>query len=116
MNFDGRHVLIVEDEPIIAFGLEDMLVAEGASVSVATALDEAEDLLADIKPDWAILDVNLRGTKSYGFASDLEGRGIGYIFATGYGDAEHPPDFQRVPTITKPYSIQHIRDAITRLT
>lgn len=115
MNFENRHLLIVEDEPIIAFSLEDMLLAEGASVSLATALDEAEDLLQEIEPDWAILDVNLRGTKSYGLASALGEKGIGYIFATGYGDAEHPPEFRAVPTITKPYSLQHIREALSQL-
>ncbi len=115
MNFANRHVLIVEDEPIIAFGLEDLLVGEGANVSLATALGEAEDMLDEIDPDWAILDVNLRGSKSYSLAASLVEKGVGFIFATGYGDAEHPPEFRAVPTITKPYSLDHIRQALSQL-
>lgn len=115
MKLDGARLLILEDEPIIAFGLEDMLLDEGAQVSLATALDEAEDHLAGGSFDCAILDVNVRGEKSYGFAEALKDRGIRFIFATGYGEGAHPDEFMDVPTITKPYSIEQIRDTLARL-
>lgn len=112
MNLDGKRILILEDEPIIAFGLEDMLVEEGALVSLATALDEADAVLAGSEFDCAILDVNVRGEQSYPFAEKLRGKEIRFIFATGYGEAAHPDEYSDIPTITKPYSIQQIKDAL----
>ena len=38
-----------------------------------------------------------------------------FIFATGYGEGAHPDEFMDVPTITKPYSIEQIRDTLARL-
>ena len=115
MKLDGSHLLILEDEPIIAFGLEDMLVEQRAQVTLATALDEAFGHLEGGSYDCAILDVNVRGEKSYEFAAALRERGIPFIFATGYGECAHPEEFSTVPTITKPYSLQQIIDALEPL-
>ncbi len=62
-----------------------------------------------------LLDVNVNGAKSYPFAEELRGREVPIIFATGYGDAEHPPQFAGMPTLTKPYSRQQLAEAIERL-
>ena len=104
MNLAGKHVLILEDEPIIAFALEDILIDQGASVVSANSLSEARKTLATDNYDFAILDVNLHGEKSYPIAGELKERAIPFAFATGYGDAEHPEEFAGVPTLTKPYS------------
>lgn len=115
MTIDGMHFFILEDEPIIAFGLEDLLLDEGAKVSLATALDEAEELLGSASFDFAILDVNVRGEKSYGVARKLLDQGVPVMFATGYGDNAHADGFENVPTVTKPYSIHQIKDAVEQL-
>ena len=104
MNLAGKHVLILEDEPIIAFALEDILIDQGASVVSANSLSEARKTLATENYDFAILDVNLHGEKCYHIAGVLKERAIPFDFATGYGDAEHPEEFAEVPTLTKPYS------------
>ncbi len=114
MILDGLRILVLEDEPIIAFALEDMLAAEGAAVMLATSIEEASEQLAQGPVDCAILDVNLHGTKSYPVAYLLRQSDARFIFATGYGDAEHPADLAEVPTVTKPYSIGEIRDALNR--
>ena len=47
MSLNGKHILVLEDEPIIAFALEDMLIEEGATVSVFSSIEQArEGLLA----------------------------------------------------------------------
>ena len=65
-RFSGRRVLLVEDEPIVAWLLKDMLVDLGCSivgpaadVNQALAMIEAESI------DVAVLDANLRGQMSY---------------------------------------------------
>ncbi len=112
MTLDGLHILVLEDEPIIAFALEDMLLDEGATVTLATSIEEATGKLETVAVDCAILDVNLHGEKSYPIAYMLRSTGALFIFATGYGDAEHPADLADVPTVTKPYAIGQIKDAL----
>lgn len=110
-----RTVLILEDELIIAFALEDMLADMGAEVLMASTVDEALTKLDDRPIAIAVLDVNVAGSKSYPVADELHRRGVPLIFATGYGDAEHPPHFARTPTLTKPYSRQQLVTAIEAL-
>lgn len=105
--------LILEDEPIVAFALEDMLIDLGfETVQVATTIEEAIRCLEDSTPNAAILDVNIRGQRSYGVAAALTTRRVPFIFATGYGDAEHPDCFKAVATLTKPYTQEQIRVAL----
>ena len=112
MTIDGATILILGDEPIIGLALEDMLMRHGASVLHASRIDEARALIATKKLDSAVLDVNVHGTQSYSVAGLLAERRIPFIFATGYGDRSHPPEFIDIPTIAKPYSAQDIRRAL----
>lgn len=110
---DGLSVMILEDEPLVAFALEDMLLELGAKrVGLATTVADALLLLNDFEPDVAVLDVNIRGDRSYGVAYELRRRGVPFIFATGYGDAEHPETLKSVQTLTKPYSSQDLRSTL----
>lgn len=109
---NGISVLILEDEPLVAFALEDMLVELGSKdVWLATTIEEAFRILASLTPDFAVLDVNIRGDRSYGVADELGRRGVPFVFATGYGDAEHPEALMSVPTLTKPYSPDDLSSA-----
>ena len=108
----GRKVLILEDELIIAFALEDMLGDLGAEVIVTSTLDEAFQRVGESDISLAVLDVNVQGAKSYPFAEELARRDVPLIFATGYGEAEHPAVFAGAPTLTKPYSRQQLIEAI----
>lgn len=110
---DTTSVLILEDEPLVAFALEDMLFDLGSKdVQLATTIAEALCYLDGRTPSFAVLDVNIRGERSYGVAGELSRRGVPFIFATGYGDAEHPEMMKSVPTITKPYSLDDLRSAL----
>lgn len=111
MMFEQSRILILEDEPIIGLALEDLLASRGATVVNTSRLDEARDALAQ-PIDAAILDVNVHGQMSYPVAAALAERAIPFIFATGYGDSSHPPEFGAVPTISKPYSAEDIRKAL----
>ncbi len=110
---ESRQVLIVEDEPTIGLSLEDMLEDLGwGTIGIATRVAQALSLLEGATPDAAILDVNLHGERSYAVADVLAARGIPYIFATGYGDTEHPERHRQAPTVTKPYTMADIRTAL----
>ena len=74
---EGRSILIVEDEPLIAMMLEDFLDSLGHKVrgtcdNVQSALDEVEKGGFDL----AILDVNLKGENVWPVASRLRERNV----------------------------------------
>ena len=92
-----------------------MLIEEGATVSVFSSIEQAREGRANETFDYAILDVNLHGSKSYPLAHELKADEIPFAFATGYGDAEHPKELAHSVTITKPYSVVQIRAAIESL-
>jgi PAS domain S-box-containing protein len=101
---DGRRVLVVEDEPLIALEVETELVEAGAevvgpagSVEAALALIESESL------DAVLLDANLAGRPVDAVAGTLAARGIPFAFASGYGPAGLPEGFRDRPLIGKPF-------------
>ncbi|MDB5772728.1 MAG: signal transduction histidine kinase, partial [Burkholderia sp.] len=108
-NLNGKRVLIVEDQMLIALDLEQILEDAGLSV-VATVTSSAEALayLDKDLPDVAILDVNLGDGNSEPIAAALQTKGVPFIFATGYGDGGIGQAFTAIPVVRKPYS----RDAI----
>ncbi|MEH6685228.1 MAG: response regulator [Qipengyuania sp.] len=110
MPLTGKRILVVEDEPIIAFSLEDMLLEDGADVVAVGSLEEGLDQVEAAAFDFAILDINLHGKKSYPIAFELVRKGVRFVFASGYGDAEHPAELADVTTLTKPYVLDDIRD------
>jgi CheY-like chemotaxis protein len=111
----GLAILVLEDEPVIALTLEDMLLDAGAEPVVAGSLQAADEVLAARQFDAALLDVNVGEASSYKLASKLQARGIPFVFATGYGNALHTPAFTDVPTIAKPYNLSDIEIALASL-
>ena len=104
-DLSGLSILVVEDEAIIALMIEDMLSPLGCtSVLHASAVAPALVLLAEEKPDAALLDVNLGGEPAYAIAERLEALQIPFIFASGYGSVGLPPRWSQRPVIQKPFT------------
>jgi CheY-like chemotaxis protein len=109
----GVRVLIVEDEPLVAIMLEEMLEELGANVAAnAMRLEEALLLAADCDFDAAVLDVNLSGARSYPVADKLRERGIPFVFATGYGSSALADSYEDDRLIHKPYSLTDIEQVL----
>lgn len=84
----GWCVLIVEDEPIIAFDLATTLEEAGAAVlGPAMNLEQAESLSSNGAIAAAVLDVRLGEETIAPVASKLASRGVPLIFHTGHADA-----------------------------
>ncbi|MBB2204253.1 HWE histidine kinase domain-containing protein [Gluconacetobacter takamatsuzukensis] len=109
-----RTILVLEDEFIIAMELEDVLGMEhGARVHIASTLQAAFDILEAHSVDVAILDVNIAGESSLPVARALSGRGIPFLFATGYGSASSAISaFPDVPVLAKPYTMAGVVAAL----
>ena len=111
----GLSVLMVEDQLLIAMDVQTMLANEGASVETASSVKEALHSLSLIQPDVAILDVNLGNGSSLPLAHVLTGRGIPFVFATGYGEnGLIPASLAEVPIVRKPYDIAGLTAALAR--
>jgi CheY-like chemotaxis protein len=111
-----RRVLIVEDEVLIALMLQDMLADAGLKVeAVANSLDAGIELATNVAVDMAILDINLNGEDVYPIAAILRGRGIPFIFSTGYGAGGVRPEFDGAPRVVKPYQQDLLVAALHRL-
>lgn len=109
--------LIVEDEPLVAMMLEEMLLELGHSVfGLASDVGEAMRLAVTGRFDIAILDVNVRGKESFPVADILIERGLPVIFATGYGRNGCHERFANFPVLTKPYLIEELASAISGCT
>ncbi|MBO9622475.1 MAG: response regulator [Sphingomonas sp.] len=103
----GKRVLLVEDEPIVAMALEDMLDALGCTVlGPATRLAEGVALAEGEPIDAAILDINLMGDTSTPIADVLRLRDVPFAFASGYGTV--PEGYEEAPLIEKPYREQDV--------
>jgi light-regulated signal transduction histidine kinase (bacteriophytochrome)/CheY-like chemotaxis protein len=103
-------VLILEDQLVIAVGLEQILMNAGIDdVITAGSESEAIKLLATRKPDVAVLDINLGNGTSIEVADELGRRKIPFLFATGYGDSIIiPGHLKHVPVLRKPYDAHSI--------
>jgi CheY-like chemotaxis protein len=99
-------VLIVEDDPIIGLGFEDMILGFGVkTVRTAASVAQALDMIRDRAPDFALLDVGLVREKSFAVAERLEALQIRFVFVTGYGaDVRLPAAFAARPRLLKPCS------------
>jgi DNA-binding response OmpR family regulator len=85
------NVLIVEDEYFIADDLAAAFTDAGINVvGPVSTLDEALGVVAEVRPDAAILDVNLRGQDVYALADRLSDLGVPFAFATGYARSALP--------------------------
>ncbi|MBO9575309.1 MAG: response regulator [Sphingobium sp.] len=100
----GCSVLVVEDEYLIARDISSALRAQGAHV--VGPCPNAEVALAVLEhPDpinGAVIDVNLRGVRSFKLAKTLEERGIRFVIATGYDEEVLPAALADKPRCPKP--------------
>lgn len=110
---EGLRVFVVEDEAMLFFMAEDMLMELGAAqVWHAARLPEALAFLDSERPDVAMLDVNLAGEQAYPVAEKLARASIPFVFATGYGSAGIPESFRGRPAIQKPFTSEMLSSAL----
>ena len=110
---DRLSVLVVEDEAIISFLIEDMLGELGArDVRHAGTLAAALAQLDTRMPDLAVLDVNLGGERVYPVAERLEAASIRFVFITGYGKSGMDPRWYSHIVVQKPFNLEAMAAAL----
>ncbi len=112
-----RRILVVEDEPSIAFALEADLRTEGYGVTVTSTGDEALRLARDESFDLILLDVMLPGTDGFEVCRSLrrgDGRTPIIMLTSKAGEAEKVMGLELGADdyVTKPFSPRELRARI----
>ena len=107
-------VLVVEDEFLIAMDLECLLRQHGFRVlGPAATVAAALRLLDGEVPDVALLDVNLRGEKVTPVAEVLRVRGVPFVLASAYDDAQLTAAILvEAPNVGKPIDVRRLLTAL----
>jgi CheY-like chemotaxis protein len=104
-SLQGCRVLVVEDEPLIAWDLTEVLREQGAEIIGPSGDVEGALRLLATAPivDVALLDVSLDNHESvFAVAEELRSRDIPFVFCTGYTAADVTQRFGEVPHCEKP--------------
>lgn len=103
---NGRRILVVEDDYLLAESLNDLLVEAGVHVLGPVGnVPEALSLVTSGQTiDGALLDVNVRGQPVFPVADALLERGVPFSFCSGYDRYTLPPRFAHLSHCMKPYN------------
>ena len=113
-DLQGRRVLVLEDDYLLATDLERWLKCAGAVVVGPFAgTEEALQALAENPPHAALLDINLGDAPSFEMAGALDQASIPFVFVTGYEGL--PERWRHIPHVVKPFEERALLDALRRL-
>ena len=123
VSWNGKRVLIVEDEIILAILLADHLRELGAEIVGPIAdVTRALQVASHGNISGAILDVNLGAAEVWPVARMLAARCIPFIFTTGFSLVTASCEtklqaamFGHVPKLSKPYRETDAADALSAL-
>jgi CheY-like chemotaxis protein len=107
----GLHLLMVEDEMMLAMSLADLLERAGCKVAKAPSIDKALALIERETLDGALLDINVRGTHVYPVADALAEREVPFVFMTGYDESAIEENWRDRPVVRKPFTIETLEQA-----
>jgi CheY-like chemotaxis protein len=109
---ERRHILVVEDQAILALSIGDLVDSFGYRVvGPATSLRQALLLVESCCIDGALLDRDLGGESSEPLAELLRQRHIPFAWATGVRPAPRGP----VPVLRKPFTTAELQRTLERM-
>jgi PAS domain S-box-containing protein len=109
-GFEGKRILVIEDEPMVALVVVDMLEEFGIRpVGPAPNVEQALAMIAGETLDAALLDANLAGARVDALAAALTRKSVPFAFITGYDRDSLPAAFRSAPIIPKPFTHAKLR-------
>jgi DNA-binding NtrC family response regulator len=112
-GLEGRRILVVEDEFLLALEVEAALTSFGCFVAGPFAkLGKALVAARATRLDGAVLDINLNGEMVYPLAEFLDMAGVPFVFLTGYVSSDLPERFRRFRKLQKPLHTERLRHII----
>jgi len=118
-ELEGRRILVVEDEALIAMLIEDSLREAGAGiVGPAATVTEALGLIragrAKGTLNAAVLDVRLGEDTVLAVANELATLGVPFVFVTAYGEVRLD-GHASAPVLGKPIASEELIAALVDL-
>ncbi len=112
-----KSVLIVEDVAVTALALADALEDEGYRIlGPCGSCSEALALLRTDTPDYAILDITLRGSSCLAVARELRQRGVPFLIHSGWAPLQPmPEELAGMPWLEKPVSFGALVEGLEAL-
>ncbi|MCI0745360.1 MAG: response regulator transcription factor [Verrucomicrobia subdivision 3 bacterium] len=106
-------ILVVEDDPHISLGLEEILKGEGYDVAVCPRGDKALDAISRQRPALIVLDVMLPGASGFDICKQLRAKkvGIPILMLTAKGqemDKVIGLDSGADDYVTKPFGVREL--------
>src|SRR5512140_1789663 len=106
-------VLIVEDDPHILLGLEEVLKSDGFDVAVCSRGDQAIDAVRKQRPALLVLDVMLPGMSGYDICKELRAKKVAtpILMLTAKGqelDKVVGLDLGADDYVTKPFGVREL--------
>src|SRR5881409_2488969 len=113
-------ILIVEDDPHILLGLEEVLKSDGFEVAVCNRGDQAVDAVTKHRPSLILLDVMLPGKSGYDICKELRAKKIAtpILMLTAKGqeiDKVVGLDLGADDYVTKPFGVRELLARIQAL-
>ena len=114
-QLQGKRILLVEDSPVVAPFTAELLDELGCEmVGPAPNMATARELVENEQFDAALMDVRIRGDRSFAICDMLDERGIPFAFTSGYADWQLPDKWQDVPRLHKPYTLDQVEEALNQ--
>ncbi len=116
-----RSLLLVEDDPVVAAGITELLESEGIRVRAIEEGAKAPEAVAEYQPDAVILDVTLPDTNGLAVYERIAERwpDLPVIFSTGHADeANLDADAERphIGFLRKPYELETLLEMLDQVT
>ena len=115
-DLTGRRILIIEDSPVVGPFTAELLADLGCSVvGPAPNMATARQLIESEPVDAALVDIHIRGERSFGLCEMLAARGVPFMLTSGYADWQMPDEWTSRPRLQKPYTIEQVEGALKAL-
>lgn len=96
-------ILVVENELLIAMGLQDVLDQAGFECRwIASSVASAREHLAKTDFDAVVLDAHLSDGPADALADEISAKGLPFVCHTGYGPESLAPPLRAGIVVTKP--------------
>ncbi len=119
-NSNARRILVVEDDPLLAWELQDVLSGHGYQVigpigRLSILLPHLEKILPDAAIDAALMDVTIDGGLVFPAADLLAGANVPFAFVSGHARQMIPAAHRHRPLLNKPICPADILGTVAEL-
>jgi DNA-binding NtrC family response regulator len=112
----GARILIVEDQPEVAWLLEAAVTEAGGEViAIPDSIERAMALIGSESISVAIITMIVGGVYADEIARELLRRDIPYVVTTGIGADRSHPELHAALTITKPFQASYVQAVLADL-